>query len=102
MVIFHLIFLGYINVEKYVNIVCYLIGDYYLQEEEWNKDTISPESELLLGGRTPLHIACARDDNYKVGYQCIHVFPLSYWCILVFSLSLNGSPQIFKILHFIT
>ena len=39
-----------------------------LQEEEWSKDTISPESEALLGGRTPLHIACARDDNYKVLY----------------------------------
>ncbi|XP_070173269.1 ankyrin repeat and MYND domain-containing protein 1-like isoform X2 [Littorina saxatilis] len=34
-------------------------------EEEWSKDQISPESAALLGGRTPLQIACARDDNYK-------------------------------------
>ncbi|XP_052104362.1 ankyrin repeat and MYND domain-containing protein 1-like isoform X1 [Mytilus californianus] len=42
-------------------------------EEEWNKDTISPESELLLGGRTPLHIACARDDNYKNACKVVHL-----------------------------
>ncbi|XP_069103770.1 ankyrin repeat and MYND domain-containing protein 1-like [Argopecten irradians] len=35
-------------------------------EEEWSKDAILPESLALLGGRTPLQIACARDDNYKV------------------------------------
>ena len=36
------------------------------QEEEWSKDVIGPESAALLGGRTPLQIACARDDNYRV------------------------------------
>ncbi|XP_021351487.1 ankyrin repeat and MYND domain-containing protein 1-like isoform X4 [Mizuhopecten yessoensis] len=34
--------------------------------EEWSKDAIMPESLARLGGRTPLQIACARDDNYKV------------------------------------
>ena len=34
--------------------------------DEWSKDAIPSESQILLGGRTPLHIACARDEDYKV------------------------------------
>ncbi|XP_062566386.1 ankyrin repeat and MYND domain-containing protein 1-like, partial [Saccostrea cucullata] len=42
-------------------------------EEEWSKDVILPESQELLGGRTPLQIACARDDNYKNACRVVHL-----------------------------
>lgn len=49
-----------------------------LQEEEWTKDVIMPDSQELLGGRTPLQIACARDDNYKVWGEFIHYLSIIY------------------------
>ncbi|KAH9509404.1 Ankyrin repeat and MYND domain-containing protein 1 [Bulinus truncatus] len=42
-------------------------------EEEWSKDPISIESKNLLGGRTALHIACARDDIYKNSSRVIRL-----------------------------
>lgn len=41
--------------------------------DEWSKDPIHPDSQELLGGRTPLHIACARDDNYKNITRVVHL-----------------------------
>lgn len=54
--------------------------DWFTQEEEWSKDVILPESQELLGGRTPLQIACARDDNYKVPNTWrLHVYLLNVY-----------------------
>ncbi|CAL1536373.1 unnamed protein product [Lymnaea stagnalis] len=42
-------------------------------EDEWSKDPISDESKKLLGGRTALQIACARDDNYKASFRVVRL-----------------------------
>ncbi|XP_052215690.1 ankyrin repeat and MYND domain-containing protein 1-like isoform X2 [Dreissena polymorpha] len=41
--------------------------------DEWSRDLIQPDSQELLGGRTPLQIACARDDNYKHVTQIVNL-----------------------------
>ncbi|ELT97476.1 hypothetical protein CAPTEDRAFT_221453 [Capitella teleta] len=42
-------------------------------EDEWSKDVIPEASQKLLGGRAPLHIACARDDNYANACRVVHL-----------------------------
>lgn len=42
-------------------------------EDEWMKDRISEDSLQKLGGRTALHIACAREDNYRVSSRIVQL-----------------------------
>lgn len=46
--------------------------NHYL-EEEWTKDNISPRSANRLGGRTPLHIACSRSDNFELASNMVRL-----------------------------
>ncbi len=52
-----------------------------LLEEEWINDPVDPDSRARSGGRTPLHIASARDDDSMVRYK---FKPPFHWTTVIF------------------